>query len=203
MIDHSDLDSGRNFTYVTDPKSSSQQRTFDNGCTYLQCRLDRHALSHAPWRHPGPSGPGESRLKCGCLLIGTRTRWGAGCEREVGSSADGSDNSASRNISKVPATRSWFPGELPPVHTLSQMRCSADQVTGAPWPSGGRSCAPQTTPWPASACEVEALWRGGQPMLVFLLLNAARVACPSPWLGDMHYHCFDYFCFVDLLSGLS
>lgn len=60
------------------------------------------------------------------------------------------------NISKVPAACSWFPGELPPVHTLpAEVQC---------WPGTNGPMAQQVRPppGPASACKVEALWRGGQ-----------------------------------------
>lgn len=75
MTDSSDLESGETIT-VTDSQYFSQQRILDNGCTYLQCRLDECLLTqlHSPflcgrppgllwkrrgkfgWRYPGKKG---------------------------------------------------------------------------------------------------------------------------------------------------
>lgn len=66
------------------------------------------------------------------------------------------------NISKVPAARSWFPGELPPVHTFpDEVQC----WPGTRCPRAQRGAGPATLrppAGPASAYEVEALLRGGE-----------------------------------------
>lgn len=53
------------------------------------------------------------------------------------------------NISKVPAARSWFLGELPACSHFPRRGAVLARYQVPRGPAGGRSCDPQTTLWPS------------------------------------------------------